>query len=111
MIQNIGIDILENKRIEKSINDDFLNMTLTKKELEIYNSKKGKKKLEFLCGRIACKEAIIKCLNEVANPHYLELEILNKENGAPYTVYKNYNIKISISHEDNYTIAQAIFLK
>ena len=65
MIQNIGIDILENKRIEKSINDDFLNMTLTKKELEIYNSKKGKKKLEFLCGRIACKEAIIKCLNEV----------------------------------------------
>ena len=111
MIQNIGIDIVENKRIEKSINDDFLNMTLTKNELNIYNSKKGKKKLEFLCGRIACKEAIIKCLNEVENPHFLELEILNKENGAPYTVYKYYNIKISISHEENYTIAQAIFLK
>lgn len=111
MIQNIGIDIVENNRIKKSINDDFLNMTLTKNELDIYNKKTGKKKLEFLCGRIACKEAIIKCLNEVENPHFLELEILNKENGAPYTVYKNYNIKISISHEENYTIAEAIFLK
>ena len=111
MIQNIGIDIVENERIKNNICQEFLNMVLTNKELEIYNSLKGKKQLFFLCGRIACKEAIIKCLNEVENPHFLEIEILNKENGAPYTIYKNYNIKISISHENKYTIAEAIFLK
>ena len=111
MIDNIGIDIIENKRILDSISNDFIDMILTENEYNIYKNKKDKKKLEFLCGRYACKEAIIKAVNEYENPHFKEIEILNKKNGAPYAIFKNYKLLISISHENNYTIAEAILLK
>jgi phosphopantetheinyl transferase (holo-ACP synthase) len=90
MIDNIGIDLVENKRIEKSINQEFLNTVLTEKELSIYNKKKGKNALLFL---------------------FQEIEILNKKNGAPYAIFKNYKLLVSISHENNNTIAEAILIK
>lgn len=111
MIENIGIDIVENDRISKSINVKFLNEVLTKEEQVIYEKKKGIKKLEFLCGRFAAKEAIIKALNKLDNVHFLEITILNDANKVPYVTCKNYNILVSISHEKKYTIAQAIVLK
>lgn len=108
MINNLGIDLIENNRI--NINDDnFVNCVLTKKEKDIFNIKKGRKKLEFLCGRFTAKEAIIKALNN-ENPNMQEIEILNKKNGTPYAIFKNYNILISISHEKNYTVSIAIVL-
>ena len=108
MINNVGIDIIENKRI--NINDNnFINCVLTNKEIEILNKKNGHKKIEFLCGRFTAKEAIIKALyNE--NPHMKEIEILNKKNGAPFAIFKDYNILLSISHETNYTVSIAIVL-
>lgn len=108
MISNLGIDIIENERIDIN-NNDFINCVLTKKEKEIFNLKKGQKKLEYLCGRFTAKEAIIKALND-EKPHMQEIEILNKKNGAPYAIFKNYKILISISHEKNYTIAIATIL-
>lgn len=107
---DIGVDIVENKRLENnSLN--FIKMILTDKELEIYNFKKGSKKLEFLCGRFAAKEAIIKCISNYENPHMKEIEITNNEIGKPIVKYKNYNIKVSISHEKDYTIAEALYIK
>lgn len=111
MIEGIGIDIVENKRIEKSINDNFINIILTEKERGIYNKKNGKKKLEFIAGRFAAKEAIYKAISKKENPTFHEVEILNDNNGYPYVRYKNYKILISISHENKYTIAEAIVLK
>ena len=108
MISNLGIDIVENERIDIN-NNDFINCVLTKKEKEIFNLKKGQKKLEYLCGRFTAKEAIIKALND-EKPHMQEIEILNKKNGAPYAIFKNYKILISISHEKNYTVAIATIL-
>lgn len=108
MDMGIGIDIVENHRIEESLSDYLLNFVLSKEELEIYNSKKNKtKKIEFLCGRFAAKEAIIKCLSGVELPFRNELVILNDENGKPFINYKNYNILISISHEKKYSVAIA----
>lgn len=111
MIDDIGIDIIENERILKSINDNFLCTVLTDNELEIYKSKKGKKALHFLCGRYACKEAIIKAVNKYENPHFREIEILNKKNGAVYAIFKDYKLLVSIAHEEHYSIAEAILLK
>lgn len=108
MISNLGIDIVENERIDIN-NNDFINCVLTPKEKELFNLKKGHKKLEYLCGRFTAKEAIIKALND-EKPHMQEIEILNKKNGAPYAIFKNYKILISISHEKNYTIAIATIL-
>lgn len=107
----IGIDLIENKRIKKSISDAFVEQILTNNEKLIYMEKKGKKQIEFLCGRFAAKEAIIKALGSYENPHMLELEILNNKNGEPIVSFKNYNILVSISHEEKYTIAQAVLIE
>ena len=108
---DIGTDIIENKRIKNSLNEDFINMVLTRNEIEIYKLKKGRKQLEFICGRFAAKEAIIKCISDYDNPSMIDIEILNSINGKPIVNFKNYNIKLSISHEKNYTIATAILQK
>ncbi len=111
MIDGIGVDIVENKRIKNSINDKWLHTVLTNKEIDILNSKKGRKQIEFICGRFASKEAIIKSISKYEEPHFLEIEILNEKNGSPIAIYKNYKFLISISHEKNYTIAFVILLK
>ena len=110
MINGLGIDLVKNDRISNSINEDFINMILTSKEKEIYFKRKGTKQLEFLCGRFAAKEAIVKAISKYENPHFLEIEILNNPNGSPFVKYKNYNIEVSISHEKKYTIASAIVI-
>lgn len=111
MIDNIGIDIIENERIEKHISKEFINMVLTENEKSLYFSKIGHKKIEFLCGRFALKEAIIKAVNKHENPHFQEIEILTKKNGAPIATFKNYKFIVSIAHEKHYTVAQAILLR
>lgn len=111
MIDSIGIDIVENERIKNSINENFLDKILTTNEKKIYNNKTENKKIDYLCGRFAAKEAIIKALSKFERTNFKELEILNTDNGTPIINYKKYKILISISHEKKYTIAQAIVLK
>lgn len=108
---DIGIDIVENKRIKRNCSLKFICQILTKKEQLIYKQKKEKQQLEFLCGRFAAKEAIIKAISKYENPHMLEIEILNDKSGKPTVKFKKYKLLISISHEKNYTIAEAILLK
>lgn len=104
----IGIDIVENKRVKASLSDYFIDFVLSKPEQELFYKKSNEiKRIEFLCGRFAAKEAIIKCLSGVELPFRNQLVILNDENGRPYINYKNYNIIISISHEKNYSVAVA----
>ena len=105
-MREIGIDIVENKRIKMT--SDFIEKILTDKERDIFNSKKGHKQLEFLCGRFAAKEAIIKCLSkqQILNP--LEIEITNDDIGRPVAVVHNFDVSISIAHEKNYSVAIAI---
>lgn len=111
MIDSIGIDIVENARINDKNFNSFVEEILTENEKQKISLKKGKKQLEYLCGRFAGKEAIIKAISNHENPHMKEIEILNDNDGRPYVKFKNYKILISISHERNYTIAEAILLK
>ena len=101
---NIGIDIVENKRL-KHKKKGFIDYVLTKKEQDEFN----KKGYLYLCGRFAVKEAIMKALPNTKEYNFLDFEILTKDDGSPYVV-KNDNIKISISHEKNYTVATALLL-
>lgn len=101
---NIGCDIVENKRL-KNKKQSFINYVLTNKEQEEYQ----KKGLPYLTGRFAAKEAIMKCLKNTKELTYLDIEILNNKDGEPITNIKN--IKLSISHEKNYTIAVALKIK
>lgn len=111
MMIGLGIDLVKNSRIMKSCNENFVNQVLTKKEQENYYHKIGKKHNEYICGRFAAKEAIIKALSKYDNPHMLEIEIINNDIGTPIVKFKDYNIILSISHEEEYTIAEAIVLK
>ncbi len=103
----IGNDIVENSRLTQKIIKRFLS----KKEYEIYQNLEGKRALEYASGRWAAKESIIKASDKKIK--FYEIEILSSTSGKP-TIYingeLNTNIKISISHENKYTVATAIII-
>lgn len=105
-MQEVGIDIVELCRVEKP-KPGFINHVLAPEEIEIYNSYNEVRKKEFLGGRFACKEAIIKCLSQIEIPNMNEIVILNNDKGKPIAKYKDYNLKVSISHEREYAVAIA----
>lgn len=107
----VGIDIVEIDRVRKSISDSFLRRVLSKEEIEYSKDFKEKRKVEFVAGRFACKEAIIKCLSDYELPNFSDLNIVNNEKGKPEIRYKDYNIEVSISHEINYACAIALLVE
>lgn len=86
---SIGTDIVENKRVEEIISDAFISKTLSQEEIKIYKEYKDKRVIQFVCGRWAAKEAIIKCLSGYEIPLMTDLTILNDVSGKPYINYKN----------------------
>lgn len=98
---NIGCDIVKNERL-KNKSETFIKKVLTEKEIDLYNHEG----LEFLTGRFAAKEAIMKCLDNTKEIDPLDIEILKNEDGSPRCNIEN--ISVSISHEKDYTIAFAI---
>ncbi|HQI42002.1 MAG: holo-[acyl-carrier-protein] synthase [Ignavibacteriales bacterium UTCHB2] len=124
MILGIGIDIIEIDRIKNSVDtfgDAFLKKIYTQNELDYCLVKHNK--YQHLAARFAAKEAIYKALSgtwsKVAS--WKNIEITNEQNGLPVVKFsgklKDYlsddkDIKISISHSDNYVACVAlIFLK
>ena len=105
MIAGIGCDIVHVDRIKKQ-NDAFYKRVLTEKEQELYLGFSEVRKLEFLAGRFAAKEAIYKACNDtkvISN-----IEVLNDEFGRPYCDIAGFKIHISISHDGDYAMAYAI---
>lgn len=111
-----GTDIIEISRIKESIskhNEHFINKIFTKKEVEY--CEKYVKKFEHYAGRFAAKESIIKAMSDKYTLDFIDIEIINKENGKPFVnILKNINdieqIDISISHCREYAIANAIVI-
>ncbi len=101
---NIGCDIVSNKRLENK-SQRFIDLVLTSKEQEEYK----KKGVFYLCGRFAAKEAIMKALKNTKSYNFLDIEILTNINGEPYCSSLK-NIKVSISHEKEMTMAVAIVI-
>lgn len=101
---NVGCDIVENNRL-KNKSERFIDLILTTDE-KIEFRKKG---ITYLCGRFAAKEAIMKALLETKAYNFLDFEILSDCNGKPYCKNRQ-NIKISISHEKDYTMAVAVII-
>jgi holo-[acyl-carrier protein] synthase len=106
MIKGVGIDIVKIKRIEemaKNYGEKFLERVYSQEELAY--SMSFKKPFERLAGKFAAKEAIMKASGTKIPLN--KIEILNSKSGKPYTNINN--IKISISHEQEYAIAIAIY--
>ena len=122
-IVGIGIDIIENKRIKKSLkNLNFKKRIYSTKELA--QSSLSKNKVGFFSKRFAAKEAFAKALGTgfSGNLNFKDIEIVNDKKGKPYylkskkiskIIHKNFNIKkyncfLSISDEKDYSTAFTI---
>ena len=121
-----GVDIVENKRIQKSLKKkEFLNRIFTKKE--ILKSKNIKNKVNYFAKRFAAKEAFVKALGLGFrdNINFNDIEILNNKKGKPFLSMsnklksyikikcniKNYKVFLSLSDEKKYSIAFVIINK
>ncbi len=100
---DVGIDIVYIKRIK--LTDKFIDFVLSENEKKILITRT--KKEEFLAGRFAAKEAFLKAHEKgIGEIPLKEIEVLSKDNGAPYISYKGKNYhKVSISHDEDYAIA------
>lgn len=109
MIKGIGTDIVENIRVNQSL----ARRVLSDNELEAFEQLKlEQRKQEFLCGRFAAKEAIIKACSQANIEVFMrDITILNDQLNRPFVAnpkFERYQILVSISHEKDYSIAFAI---
>ena len=122
-ILGIGVDIIENKRIIKSIkNDKFKKRIYSQKELEL--STLTINKTSFFSKRFAAKEAFAKALGTGFrnNLNFKDIEVINDKFGKPYysknkkikkMIQKNFKVKnfdcfLSIPDEKDYSTAFTI---
>ena len=122
-ILGIGVDIIENKRIQNSIkNPLFKKRVFTLNELKQSNTVINK--VSYFSKRFAAKEAFSKALGTGfrMNLNFKDIEVINDKMGKPYyaknkkitkIIQKNFKIKkfkcfLSISDEKKYSTAFAI---
>jgi len=115
MIKGIGMDLIELDRIAASVsrNKRFADRILTTNEKQIYEQLlSDKRRVEFLAGRFAAKEAFAKAVGTgIGNLSFQDIEVLNDRQGAPFLVaqgYTQFNIFISITHSRAYAAAQVV---
>lgn len=114
MIVGNGIDIVELDHMDAVCQKQprICNKILTPKELEVYETLGEKRKLEFLSGRYAAKEAFSKAMGTGIGKTvtFQNVSILNNEKGQPMVIESPFsgNIFVSISHSKNMAVAQVI---
>lgn len=113
-MKGIGVDIVEFERIERVLKKEkFVDKILSDAEKNVYyDLKNEKRKMEYLAGRFAIKEAIYKAASNVCQGmSFSDFSILNDSAGAPYLAAPNISsLMISLSHSKNYVIAFVVFL-
>ena len=120
MIKGIGTDIVEIDRIEKVANrEGFLEKIFTIREIE--HLRKRNMRPEYIAGRFAAKEAIVKALGTgFRGISFKDIEIENDELGKPIVILRDkaeelvskegmYNVHLSISHGRDSAIAYVIW--
>ena len=125
-ILGIGVDIVDNLRIKKSINNKkFLNRIYTKSEID--KCKKNTNKIAYYSKRFAVKEAFSKALGIGFRYglNFKDIDVLNNNKGKPFIkinnkiksifkkIYKTnkLNVLVSISDEKKHSIAFIIIEK
>ncbi|RJX24598.1 MAG: holo-[acyl-carrier-protein] synthase [Acholeplasma sp.] len=114
MIQGIGIDLVELSRITSWTQDKFIERILSDDEKMIFDSITSEdRKLTFIGGRFAAKEALFKAFFEGdKTANYKDFSILNDLNGKPYVISKHQSdkmtIHISITHTKDYAMAYVV---
>ena len=125
-IIGIGVDIVSNERIKKSIkNKQFISRIFSEKEIR--HSTKVNNKINYFSKRFAAKESLSKAIGTGFRKglNFKDISILNDNHGKPsyeisskvkkliYLKFKVKKIKISLSlaDEKNYSIAFSVIHK
>ncbi len=113
LIRGIGIDIIEKKRIEKVVQRQprFPQRILTPNEIVEYMQYPMKRKIEYLSGRFAAKEAYAKARGVGIGRElsFQSIEVQKDSNGKPYfSKPDSKGVHLSISHSQEFVVAQAI---
>ncbi|KHL94271.1 hypothetical protein QW71_18915 [Paenibacillus sp. IHB B 3415] len=118
MIRGIGIDIISISFVEQMMakcGEIFMEQYFSIEERELFACKKRHAE-EFLAGRFAAKEALLKAIGTGMNCElgWTEMEFLNHSSGQPYLVrsrglehyvQQQETIHVSISHHGDYAAA------
>lgn len=116
MIKGIGLDIVELDRIQKAMNqsEKFQQRILSQRELNIFNQLSEQRKVEFLAGRFAAKEAYAKANGTGIGKDcgFYQIEVLNNEMGKPVLYFNGELVNgfVSITHSRDYAAAQVILM-
>ena len=119
MVDSSGIDIVEVKRVKRLMErwgDRFLHRVFTPWEIAYCKGKSAPE--QSLAARFAAKEAILKAAGTGLSGgiRWTSMEIVNDKNGRPSVKLGkrikdkigNKKILISMSHTQEYAVAQAI---
>jgi len=112
-IQGLGVDIIEIKRIKKIAkkNKGFLTRVFTDEEISYCQKKKNP--WQHLAVRFAAKEAIWKAIGK-PEISLKNISVSNLPSGKPAVLLNgelNEDIYLSLSHCEEYALAQAIKMK
>ncbi len=121
MILGLGVDVCPIERIEQVLGrhgDIFSSRVFTDREREYAGT--GVVMAERLAARFAAKEAAIKALNAPEGLRWLDMEVVNAENGSPcLNLEGNAALRaqemgvsrtlISLSHAGGVAVAVVIF--
>jgi len=126
MIVGIGLDVVETERLAKllagSAGERFVARVLSDRELALYRKLAARRALEFVAGRFAAKEAVVKALGcgIGAAVGFRDLEVLPDEFAKPgcrlaEAAWKRlglapdrHAIHVTITHERSLAAATAI---
>jgi holo-[acyl-carrier protein] synthase len=112
MIKGIGIDIIELSRIKVMLErkTKLIDRILTEKEKQKFETLGARRKVEFLAGRFAAKEAFSKAAGTGIGKDlsFLDIEIESDEFGKPVIVKPIIQAHLSISHSREYAVAQVV---
>ena len=124
-ILGIGVDIVENSRIAKSLNDHFIKRIFSNSEILI--AKKFKDKKNYYSKRFAAKEAFVKSIGTGFrnNLNFKDISVVSDKMGKPSFLINekikkiikeefkvsSFNFFLSISDEKKYSIAYVILQK
>ena len=127
MILGLGTDIIDNRRIKKTLEkfgEKFIKRCFTLKEIE--KSKMEYSRVNSLAKKYAAKEACAKALGTglAKGVQWRDIEVINNKQGKPFIkLYKKSlnklnsmskskcKIEVSLSDEKNYSIANVIIFK
>jgi holo-[acyl-carrier protein] synthase len=116
MILGIGLDVVEIERIAKIIErtNKFSMRILSERERIKYESLLAEKRVEYLAGRFAAKEAYSKAVGTGigAGCEFHQIEILNDEKGKPVLYFDEQLVAgfVSITHTKTVAAAQVILV-